>query len=196
MVGLLYELSRHPEDQARVCEEIATAKAGAFTSAEDDHLPLAEPIITSDGKAFAQVPISKGQIIFASMYIYNRLASIWDDYAAEWNPRRFLEDRGIKQESLGVYANLYDLFCHGSPLILPFDRMTLNAGIRGCIRWRFAVMELQPVITELLSNFEFSIPKGAPDLQHDPAGVLLLPIVPGKAQEGPQIPLLVTPPKK
>ncbi len=54
-------------------------------------------------------------------------------------------------------------------------------------------MEMQSVVTELLSNFEFSIPKGAPELQHGPANLILIPIVPGKADEGPQVPLLVTP---
>ncbi|SJL05095.1 uncharacterized protein ARMOST_08467 [Armillaria ostoyae] len=202
---LLYELSRHPEVQTKVREEIAVAKSkapGALTwgdydamawlnavikevlryhplayglfreASQDDVLPLAEPIITSDGQSCSEIPISKGQIIFASV-----LPSVWGDDAAEWNPRRFLEDRGIKRESLGAYANL----------------MTFSAGIRGCLGWRFAVMELQSVVTELLSNFEFSIPKGAPEVQHGPAGIVLIPIVPGKANEGPQIPLLVAP---
>ncbi|KAK0186093.1 cytochrome P450 [Armillaria mellea] len=210
MAWLLYELSRHPEVQAKVREEIAIAKSkapGALTSSDydamvwlnavikevlryyplayglfreasqDDVLPLAEPIATSDGQLCSEIPISKGQTIFASVYTYNRLPSVWGDDAAEWNPRRFLEDRGIKQESLGVYANV----------------MTFSAGIRGCLGWRFAIMELQSVVSELLSNFEFSIPKGAPELQHGPAGFVLIPIVPGKANEGPQIPLLVTP---
>ncbi len=52
---------------------------------------------------------------------------------------------------------------------------------------------MQSVVTELLSNFEFSIPKGAPELQHGPADPALVPIVPGKADEGPQVPLFVIP---
>ncbi len=48
------------------------------------------------------------------------------------------------------------------------------------------------MVTELLSNFEFSMPKGVSRLQHSPAGIALIPIVPGKAEEGAQIPLLVT----
>ncbi|KAK0218533.1 cytochrome P450 [Armillaria nabsnona] len=206
---LLYELSRHPEIQTKVREEIAIAKSkapGALTwedydamawlnavikevlryhplafvlsreASQDDVLPLAEPIITSDGQSCSEIPISKGQVICASVYTYNRLPSVWGDDAAEWNPCLFLEDRGIKQQSLGTYANL----------------MTFSGGIRGCIGWRFAIMEVQSVVTELLNNFEFSIPKGAPELQHGPAGDGLIPIVPGKANEGPQIPLLVT----
>ncbi|PBK86225.1 cytochrome P450 [Armillaria gallica] len=202
---LLYELSRHPDVQMTVREEIAIAKSnapGVLTwddydamvwlnavikevlryhpllhglrreASQDDVLPLAEPIITSAGELCSEIPISKGQVIFASV-----LPSVWGDDAAEWNPCRFLEDRGIQQESLGAYANL----------------MTFSGGIRGCIGWRFAVMEMQSVVTELLSNFEFSIPKGAPELQHGPADLVLIPIVPGKADEGPQVPLLVTP---
>ncbi|PBK83807.1 cytochrome P450 [Armillaria gallica] len=210
---LLYELSRHPDVQMTVREEIAIAKSnapGALTwddydamvwlnavikevlryhpllygllreASQDDVLPLAEPIITSDGESCSEIPISKGQVILASVYTYNRrvhLPSVWGDDAAEWNPCRFLEDREMEQESLGAYANL----------------MTFSGGIRGCIGWRFAVMEMQSVVTELLSNFEFSIPKGAPELQHGPADPALIPIVPGKADEGPQVPLLVTP---
>ncbi|KAK0479644.1 cytochrome P450 [Armillaria novae-zelandiae] len=207
---LLYELSRHPEDQAKVREEIAMTKSGASgplkssdydsmpllnavikevlryrplahglyrEPAQDDVLPLAEPIITSDGTACSQVHIAKGQVIFASFYTYNRLPSVWGDDAGEWNPRRFIEDRGRKQESLGVYANL----------------MSFSAGIRACMGWRFAVMEIQSVVTELLSNFEFSIPKGAPDILTCPVGFGTIPTVPGKAKEGPQVPLLVTP---
>ncbi|KAK0210062.1 cytochrome P450 [Desarmillaria ectypa] len=213
MAWLLYELSRHPEDQAKVREEIAIAKSnapGALTSsdydsmpwlnavikevlryhplayglfrepAQDDVLPLAEPIILkihdTEGQSCSEIPISKGQVIFASVYTYNRLPSVWGDDAAEWNPRRFLEDRRIKQESLGVYANL----------------ITFSGGIRGCLGWRFAVMELESVVTELLNNFEFSIPKGAPELLQCPARNSSIPIVPGKAKEGPQVPLLVT----
>jgi len=207
---ILYELSRHPEVQTKVREEIAIAKSKApvaltwedydamawlnavikevlrfhplvfvlFREAsQDDVLPLAVPIITSDGQSCSEIPISKGQVISASLYTYNRLPSVWGDDAEEWNPCRFLEDRGIKQEPLGTYANL----------------TTFSAGIRGCIGWRFAIMEMQSVVTELLNNFEFSIPKGAPELQHSPGGIVLIPIVPGKANEGAQIPLLVTP---
>ncbi|KAK0478584.1 cytochrome P450 [Armillaria luteobubalina] len=210
MGWLLYELSRHPEDQVKVREEIAKTKSstpGPLNSsdydsmpllnavikevlryhplvhglyrepAQDDVLPLAEPIINSDGTACSQVPIVKGQTIFASLYTYNRLPSVWGDDAGEWNPRRFLEVRGEKQESLGVYANL----------------MTFSAGIRACIGWRFAVMELQSVVTELLSNFEFSIPKGAPDILPCPVGFGTIPTVLGRAKEGPQVPLLITP---
>ncbi|KAK0438186.1 cytochrome P450 [Desarmillaria tabescens] len=209
MAWLLYELSLHPEDQAKIREEISRTKlnaSGALTSndydsmlwlnacikevlrfhplghilfrqpAQDDVLPLSEPITTSDGQVYSQIPISKGQVVMTSIYTYNRLPSVWGEDADEWNPQRFLDGREVNQTSLGVYSNL----------------LTFSAGIRGCLGWRFAVMELQSVVTELLSNFEFSMLKGASKLQHGPAGTALIPIVPGKAEEGAQVPLLVT----
>ncbi|PBK83826.1 cytochrome P450 [Armillaria gallica] len=205
LAWLLYELSRHPDVQLTVCKEIAIAKSnapGVLTwddynamvwlntvitevlwyhplmygllreASQDDVLLLAEPIITSDGQSCSEIPISKGQVISASVYTYNR--RVQSDYIqGSLNPRRFLEDRGMKQESLGAYANL----------------MSFSGGIRSCI----GIMEMQSVVTELLNNFEFSIPKGAPELQHGPADPVLIPIVLGKADEGLQVPLLVTP---
>ncbi|KAK0438180.1 cytochrome P450 [Desarmillaria tabescens] len=139
MAWLLYELSLHPEDQARIREEISQTKSktsGALTSsdydsmvwlnacikealrfhplghtlyrqpAQDDVLPLSEPITTSDGQVYSHIPIRKGQAILASIYTYNRLPSVWGEDADEWNPRRFLDGRDVKQTSLGVYANL------------------------------------------------------------------------------------------
>ncbi|SJL18339.1 uncharacterized protein ARMOST_21925 [Armillaria ostoyae] len=61
-------------------------------------------------------------------------------------------------------------------------RMTFSAGIRGCIEWRFAVMELQSVVTKLLSNFEFSVPMGAPDIQ--PVGFCTNPHRSGEGEGG------------
>ncbi|KAK0214196.1 hypothetical protein IW262DRAFT_1300950 [Armillaria fumosa] len=99
---------------------------------------------------------------------FTRLPSVLGDDAVEWNPCQFLEDCGIKQESLGTYVNL----------------MSFSSGVHGCL----GVMAVQSVVTELLSNFEFTIPqKGAPELQHGPAGAALIPIVPGKTNEGPQV---------
>ncbi len=42
----------------------------------------------------------------AFLLVFNSLPPVWGDDAEKWNPCRFLEDRGIKHESLGAYANL------------------------------------------------------------------------------------------
>ncbi|OAX43385.1 cytochrome P450 [Rhizopogon vinicolor AM-OR11-026] len=210
LTWLLYELSKYPEEQQRIRDEIKAARAQAeargdddllpsdlngmtFTNAvikevlrfhpiaptlvreanSDDVIPLAQPIETKSGKIIHELPISKGQGITASICTYNRLKSIWGEDADQWNPNRFL-DGNMERSSLGVFANL----------------MTFSAGIRGCIGWRFAVLEMQAVLVELIENFEFRFPEGVEIIRLN-AG-LMIPMVAGKMHEGAQMPLQVS----
>ncbi|KAK0227596.1 cytochrome P450 [Armillaria fumosa] len=205
---LLYELSRHPHIQAQMREEILQTREcchGDLTSSDydsmpllnaviketlrvhpfvttlirvatqDDVIPLSEPITTVDGTVVSDIPIPKGQIIVASLYTYNRLPSIWGHDADSWNPDRFLHPPRIEQTSLGVYANL----------------MSFSAGIRACIGWRFAIMEMQVLITELLGKFNFSPSEEGLELLHLPGPQILIPAVKGRIHEGEQVPLRV-----
>ncbi|KAK0210055.1 cytochrome P450, partial [Desarmillaria ectypa] len=211
MVWLLYKLSRHPEDQAKIREEITQTKAnalGALTSndygsmpwmyalikalylhplayilyrmaGQDDVLPLAEPIITSDDQLSSENPISKGQVAAASVYTLesDRTSSVWGSDADEWESPSILRRPPYK-------ASISRCLCEFVGVFRPI------------LSWRFGVMELQWVVTKLLDKFEFSIPKGIPELRHGPVNFVLTPVVPGKAHEGPQMPLLATPLKK
>ncbi|KAG2744032.1 cytochrome P450 [Suillus brevipes Sb2] len=207
---LLYELSKHPEDQQRIRDEIKTARANAeargdddllpsdfnnmnFTNAvikeglrlhpivpnlfreadSDDVIPLSQPIETRSGKIINEIPISKGQGVTASICAYNRLQSLWGEDADEWNPNRFL-DEGMQKGSLGVFANL----------------MTFSAGLRSCIGWRFALLEMQAVLVELVENFEYRFPEGVEVIRLN--GGPMAPMVEGKMHEGLQMPLEVS----
>lgn len=210
LTWVLYELSKHPEDQRRIRDEIKEARANLeargdddllpndfnnmdFTNAvikeglrlhpivptlireadSDDVIPLSQPIETKSGKIVNEIPISKGQGITASICTYNRLQSVWGEDADEWNPSRFLDD-GREKSSLGVFANL----------------MTFSAGLRSCIGWRFAVLEMQAVLVELVENFEYRFPKDVEIIRLN-AG-LMTPMVEGKMHEGIQMPLEVS----
>ncbi|KIJ66688.1 hypothetical protein HYDPIDRAFT_108600 [Hydnomerulius pinastri MD-312] len=210
LTWMLYELSKHPEDQQRIRDEIKAARARAeargdddlipsdydamtFTNAAfkealrlhpivptlirdadfDDVLPLSIPIETASGKTINEIPISKGQPIFASICTYNRLKTVWGEDADTWNPTRFL-DSSKERTTVGVFANL----------------MTFSAGIRACIGWRFALLEMQAVLAELIENFEFEFPEGV-DIIRLNAG-LMVPMVKGKMQEGASMPLKIT----
>ncbi|KAK0434981.1 cytochrome P450 [Desarmillaria tabescens] len=157
---LLYELSLHPEDQARIREEISQTKSkasGALTSNDYDSM------------IWLNACIKVGRIsreFLAGFHQY-----------VEMTPMSGIPVDFLMGEMLSKH-------------LLEF--MRICAGICGCIGWKFVFMELQSLITELLSNFEFSMPKGVSKLQHGPIGVGLIPIVPGKAEQGAQIPLLVT----
>ncbi|KAK0460771.1 cytochrome P450 [Armillaria novae-zelandiae] len=204
---LLYELAAHPEDQNKIREEILQSQLQnqKFSSTEydsmiflnatikevlrlhpiaptlmrravqDECLPLSEPIITRDGKVLKYIPIPKGQTLLCSIYTYNRLPSIWGSEAGQWNPNRFMDDRTKPPASLGIYANL----------------MSFGSGMRSCIGWQFAIMEMQVTLVDLLKHFNFSLPEGL-NLQEFPAGPVIVPVVEGKASQGAQIPLRVS----
>ncbi|KAA1474631.1 cytochrome P450 [Dentipellis sp. KUC8613] len=176
---LFWELGKHPEWQTRIREEIAAVRAQVTArgdtdfsmgdlegmssmqaalkeamrlhpivwqivrnAAQDDVIPLAFPITTRSGKVINAVPVRKGQSITVSICSYNRLPEVWGADADKWNPERFLNIDKSKQTSVGVYANL----------------MNFSAGIRGCIGWKFSVIEMQAIVATLLENFEFTLP--------------------------------------
>ncbi|KAF8842051.1 cytochrome P450 [Paxillus ammoniavirescens] len=211
LAWLLYEVSRHPEDQRRVRDEIREARARAqargdddlipsdydtlaFTNAvikeslrlhpivpylvrkadRDDALPLSTPIVTKSGKVIKDIPISKGQHIIASICAYNRLKSVWGEDADTWNPMRFLDSSGERM-NVGVFANL----------------MTFSAGNRACIGWRFALLEMQAVLTELIETFSFELPPEGVEYIRVNAGVML-PMIKDKMEEGVQMRLKIS----
>ena len=73
---------------------------------EDMIMPLSNPIRGKDGKLMNEIYVPKGTFISIANWISNTNKAIWGEDAEEWNPRRFLDNRDIKQTSLGVYANL------------------------------------------------------------------------------------------
>ncbi|KAJ3811392.1 cytochrome P450 [Lentinula lateritia] len=206
---MLYELGKSLKDQSRVYDEIremrsrigpdveptasdydsmpffsAVIKEGLRLhpivpalirqAASDDVIPLEFPVISESGEELSQIPVSKGQRISVSISVYNRLTEVWGKDANEWNPERFLHE-SKKDTTLGVYANL----------------MTFSAGVRACIGWRFALMELQAILFGLLEKFEFSPgPEGLDDIQRVPAG-LMIPMKKGHWMDGIQMPLRV-----
>jgi len=172
----LWELAKHPESQERIRAEIIATRAKnggkefsitdldsmAFTQAtlkesmrlhpivywlnreagHDDVIPLAFPITTKSGKQITSIPVMKGTTIDIAVNVYNRVPEVWGSDAHEWDPDRFLNLDKSKQTSIGVYSNL----------------MNFSGGIRGCIGWRFAILEMQVIAIALIENFEFSLP--------------------------------------
>ncbi|EIW62975.1 PAH-inducible cytochrome P450 monooxygenase PC-PAH 4 [Trametes versicolor FP-101664 SS1] len=218
---LMYQLSLHPEYQARMRQEIrevrarVTARTGIdFTmedldnmplclnaiketlrfhpivsylprvASKDDVLPLMHPIISATGETITEIPISKGQTILTSFAAYNRLPQVWGEDSHVWNPDRFFRIDVGKQTNVGMFANL----------------MTFSAGVRGCIGWRFSIIETQALVAELLENFQFRLPAGADpaadhknsELQCAPSGAAMVPLIRGKPELGPSLRLRVS----
>ncbi|KAK0438171.1 cytochrome P450 [Desarmillaria tabescens] len=205
---LLYELSRHPDVQRRIHHEISemrerdpsssdydsmpilnaaikeTLRFHPFIatlnriSSREDVLPLSEPVTASDGSIISEIPIPKGQVVVASIYIYNRLPSVWGEDADKWNPDRFLQPQRHNQTPLGVYANLAAL--------RKCDSVLIQDG------YGYSVLEMQVIVTELLSSFKFSLPEEGFEVMHAFGAQAISPVVKGKTKEGEQVPLRVT----
>ncbi|KAF8512751.1 cytochrome P450, partial [Hysterangium stoloniferum] len=190
----LHELARHPEYQTRVRAEIRVTRAQAaqrgkveLTIADldsmtyllalvketlrfhpivpylirearrDDMIPLETPITTKAGQVITSIPVSRGQRVFTSFVAYNRLKSVWGEDADKWRPERFIEDTVATQNTgLGVFANV----------------ITFGGGVKSCIGWRFAVLEMQTILIEILESFEFLPPPGNIEIIRGAAGMM------------------------
>nr|ADN06378.1 PAH-inducible cytochrome P450 monooxygenase PC-PAH 4 [Phanerodontia chrysosporium] len=209
---LLYELAKHPDFQEKMHAEIVAKRAEIvargdedFTmedlesleylqaaiketlryhpiafhlnrmASQDDVLPLAYPVMTTAGEKVTEIPVRKGQAIMPNLAAYNRIPEIWGADAHEWNPMRYIENRTDAQVRVGMYANL----------------MTFSAGVRGCIGWRFSLIEMQAIISDLVENFRFGLPKDRPEVLRVPAAVMA-PMIKGRMEEGAKLPLHVT----
>jgi len=207
----LYALAKHPEIQTRLREEIKQVQNRVqargdieFTAADyeempytvaimkeslrfypigfqlnrvagqDDIIPLHKPITTLSGKIITEIPVSKGTVITASTLGYNTNKDVWGEDALEFNPERWLSATDKSSPTVGIYGNV----------------LTFSAGVRGCIGWRFAVMEMQAFIIALISNFEFSFPKDAKRIIRT-RSISIAPMVEGEADKGVQLPLEV-----
>ncbi|KAK0451235.1 cytochrome P450 [Desarmillaria tabescens] len=193
----LYELSKRPDYQARVREELQKGPAEyestpllnaainetlrlhpiVYTfsryAAEDDAIPLSEPVRTRTGETWNEIPVEKGQMVMISAYTYNRLSSVWGDNADNWVPERFFHLEGKNRISVGLHANL----------------VNFSDGVHGCIGWKYGLLEVQAILVELLKSLEF-LDSGA-EVLNGIALISLIPVVKGREQEGVQVPVLV-----
>ncbi|KAF9478118.1 cytochrome P450 [Pholiota conissans] len=142
---------------------------------KDDILPLSKPIRTRSGKVITEIPIPKGLKIVTSINGYHRNQDAFGPNADIYDPERWISpDRVEKIASVGVYGNL----------------LAFAGGVRSCIGWRFAVLELQAFIVELVNNFEFSLTPEARMVRRE-ACLLMAPTIEGQVEKGNQLPLAI-----
>lgn len=145
-------------------------------ASEDDVLPLSQPITARSGDIIRELPVPKGTRIIASLAAYNRDKELWGEDAHEFNPERWLNGTAKeKVTSIGVYSNL----------------MTFLGGVRSCIGWRFAVIEIQAFLTEIVGRFEFAT-SDKTELVRREACMVMAPVVEGEVENGVQLPLRVS----
>ncbi|KAF8504993.1 cytochrome P450 [Hysterangium stoloniferum] len=210
----LWELSRNPALQAQLREEIITTHNRAIQKGQDglasvdfdsmpyllaviketlrfhpplphstriagdnETIPFSMPMRTKDGGLVSEISVRKGQRIILGLAAYNRLDTVWGSDAHEWKAERFLDGRSINEKTgLGMIANV----------------STFSSGERNCIGWRFAMLESQVILSQLIEHFNFSPPPGNIEMIRAPT-LTMNPMV--KEAEGPRLglPLTVTP---
>ncbi|KAF7366181.1 Cytochrome P450 [Mycena venus] len=137
----------------------------------DTVIPLSQSITTSTGEKVTQIPIRKGELVIAGIASYQRLEWRWGDDAHEFRPSRWLEGSVSKGEAAGPYANL----------------LTFLGGPHTCLGWRFAVLEMQVLVSELVGKFSFALP------ENDPVRVRVANTLQPTMLDGQKgVPLLVT----
>ncbi|KAG7442656.1 cytochrome P450 [Guyanagaster necrorhizus] len=144
-------------------------------AAQDNVIPLSKPVTLTTGKVVQEIAVPKGTTIIASIAGYNRHKSVWGEDAHVFDPARWLAGNTNKEVPIGVYGNLF----------------TFSGGLRSCIGWRFAVLELHAFIVEVINNFEFSLTKESERIRREACG-MMAPTVEGEVQKGSQLPLRVT----
>ncbi|KAF7335030.1 Cytochrome P450 [Mycena venus] len=170
----LLELARHPDFQEKLRDEIHSALgtsqgAGPYDSMpllnalikeitrlypalpladrvalQDTIIPLAEAITTSTGEQITQIPILKGQFVTLAIASYQRLEPRWGKDVHEFNPSRWLDGTVSAGDAVGPYANL----------------LSFLGGPHTCLGWRFAILEIQVILCQLVSKFSFAQAEG------------------------------------
>ncbi|OJA10006.1 hypothetical protein AZE42_12056, partial [Rhizopogon vesiculosus] len=102
---------------------------------------------------------------------------LWGEDAHEFNPERWLDGTAKEKKTtpLGVYSNL----------------MTFSGGVRACLGWRFALIEIQAFLMDVVGKFEFALTEKSEWIRREPC-MVMTPTVEGEVENGVQLPLRVS----
>ncbi|KIK44321.1 hypothetical protein CY34DRAFT_642271 [Suillus luteus UH-Slu-Lm8-n1] len=201
----LIELSRHPDVQTKLREELLAFSADPTydqlkanlpyldavvleilrlhpalpvfnrCARVDDVIPLSEPVCTKSGKMTDSISIAKGSLIVVPIKAINCSLAIWGPDATEFKPDRWLAEDGISGKAKEFQGHRH--------------LMTFVDGPRMCLGKDFAIAELKAVVSVLVKNFVFELRDG-PDTQIEIVrGILPRPRVVG--EDGIGVPLRV-----
>ncbi|KAI5987884.1 cytochrome P450 [Pisolithus albus] len=144
-------------------------------AAEDDVIPLFEPVQTKSGEVVDSIVVERGTILSVPISCINRSDAIWGPDAKSFKPERWLEPNGITKKAQEVkgYRHL----------------LTFGDGPRSCIGKTFALAEIKTVLSMAIRNFVLEM-KDGPDTKVELSrGITLRPKVVG--EDGIRVPLRI-----
>ncbi|KAK4683800.1 hypothetical protein P7C73_g6424, partial [Tremellales sp. Uapishka_1] len=142
----------------------------------DVEIPLGTPVRGRNGKMMDSVKLRKGTNCYIPLYIPNTATEIWGADAMLYHPERFGRPESKNTNLPGVWGNM----------------MTFWGGARGCIGFRFSIIEMKVILFMLIRNFYFEEAPGHPVIAKRNTATTR-PIVVGEEDRGFQLPLLVSP---
>jgi len=155
-------------------------------AAEDDVLPLREPIRGADGSWMKSIAVKKGQVIHIPSIGINRDEDVWGD-ADTFRPTRWLVgkpagDKYCKPGEQGLKPA--EEMCGGWAGIFSFSE-----GPRACVGMRLALFEYKILLSTLIRSFSFE-DTGAKVFTR--FGATLAPRVVGEESDGIKLPIKIT----
>jgi len=153
----LYELSKHPEMQKKIQEEIDFVLGDQEIKSFDqvEQLKYLNMVIKESLRLYPPVPkvvrrvvnediiqnykIPKNITAIISIYSIHHNIKYWSD-PETFNPERFTDENSKNRH--------------------PYAWIPFIAGERNCIGWKFALLEVKIILAMLFKNFEFSLLPG------------------------------------
>ncbi|KAJ7291595.1 cytochrome P450 [Mycena rebaudengoi] len=143
----------------------------------DDLIPLSTPYTDVNGTMHESLRILKGQEIWLPILELNRDAEIWGPDALEFKPERWEASIPVTNSIPGVWGHM----------------LTFLGGPRGCIGFRFSLVEMKALLFTLVRGLEFELALPAADIGVRLGEIVQRPIVLSDSEAGNQLPLLVRP---
>jgi len=116
-------------------------------ASKDAIIPLSRPFVGTDGVERNEIRVVKGDVIYIPISSVNKDKETWGEDAREFKPERWLDGTADHTDRPGVYSNL----------------LTFLHGVRACIGYRMAIIELKVLLFALIRNIEFELP--SPELE-------------------------------
>jgi len=120
--------------------------------------------------------VKKGDLFVIPITAVNRMTSLWGPDAEEFNPDRWKNVPESATSIPSVFANV----------------LSFLAGARGCIGYRFAIVEMKVILFTLIRSFEFELAIPAEEFTKR-SMVVTRPYLKSEKNGRAQMPLLVKP---
>ncbi|KAJ3573312.1 hypothetical protein NP233_g2500 [Leucocoprinus birnbaumii] len=142
----------------------------------DDVIPLERPVTDLNGEMHHSLRVSKGQNIAIPIVLINTSEEIWGEDALEFNPSRWASVPPTARNVPGIWGNI----------------MSFSGGPRGCIGYRFSLLEIKALLFTLIRAFDLDLAVPPSDILQKPE-VVTRPVLKTDPNHSNQLPLIVRP---